>query len=93
MTVLLNNGNGTFAAPIDYNTGSGPTSIVADDFNGDGKIDIVTADSTGGAVSFLANNGNGTFPAAPVNSPVQGTPNGGGPIKVRANRRQWRSCP
>src|SRR5206468_4010815 len=82
ITVILGNGNGTFASPIDYATGSGPTSIVASDFNNDGSLDIVTADSTGQTVSFLKNNGDGTF-AAPVDSGVAGTPAGSGPLKVR----------
>jgi hypothetical protein len=82
VTVILGNGNGTFASPVDYATGSGPTSIVASDFDGDSNLDLVTADSTGQAVSFLKNNGDGTF-AAPVDSGVAGTPAGFGPLKVR----------
>ena len=83
VTVLLNNGDGTFGAPTDYATGSGPTSIVVGDFNGDGKSDIVTANSTGGSVSFLAGKGDGTFKAK-VDSAVVGSPAGGGPLKVRS---------
>ena len=52
------------------------------DFNGDGHLDIVTANSTAGTVSFLAGNGNGTF-AAKVDTPVAGSAVGGGPLKVR----------
>lgn len=82
VTVLINNGDGTFGAPTDYATGSGPTSLVTGDFNGDNKPDIVTANSTGGSVSFLAGDGSGHF-AAKVDSAVVGSPAGGGPLKVR----------
>jgi hypothetical protein len=87
-SVFLGNGNGTFQAPVTYKTGPSPTSLVVADFtgqtltNGMPKLGIVTADSTGGEVSFLGNNGDGTFAAA-VNSPVAGSGPGGGPLKVR----------
>ncbi len=35
--VWRNNGNGTFAAPIEFTTGQGPAGIVVADFTGDGK--------------------------------------------------------
>ncbi len=82
VTILLNNGNGTFAAPVDLAAGGSPTSIVAADFNGDGHPDIVTSNSTGGTVSYFGGNGNGTFKAK-VDSAVVGRPAGGGPLKVR----------
>ncbi len=43
VSVLLNNGDGTFAAKVDYPTGSAPYSIAALDLNSDGKPDLVTA--------------------------------------------------
>ena len=88
IAVFLGNGDGTFKNQITYATGPSPTSVVIGNFRnktlGSGKpeLDIVTADSTGGEVSFLANNGDGTF-AAPVNSTVEGSAMGGGPLKVR----------
>ena len=73
VSVLLNNGNGAFAAKTDYAVGSGPVSVAVGDFNGDGKPDLVTVNSgiynsaTGNydnpSVSVLLNNGNGTFAA------------------------------
>ena len=39
-SVLLNNGDGTFAAKVDYPTGVSPSSVAAADLNGDGKIDL-----------------------------------------------------
>lgn len=88
VSIFLGNGNGTFQSPITYATGPSPTSIVVGDFNGatlgNGMpaLDIVTADSTGGEISFLDNNGSGGF-NAPVNSTVAGSAPGGGPLKVR----------
>ena len=44
VSVLLGNGNGTFQAARNYDNGSAPESIFAGDFNGDGKLDLVTGD-------------------------------------------------
>ena len=62
VSVLLNNGNGTFGAPASYGSGTDPVSVAAGDLNGDGKIDL----AVGGAnrASVLLNLGNGTFAAA-----------------------------
>lgn len=60
ISILLGNGNGTFAAPINFTLGASLSKIVAADFNADGKIDIVGADYYSGAwIAF--GNGNGTF--------------------------------
>ena len=67
ITVLLNNGNGTFqAAQTYYVAGTSDVRLAVGDVNGDGIQDIVTADSNGGAgdISVLLGNGNGTFKAA-----------------------------
>ncbi len=67
VSVLLNMGNGIFQTSPLYTTGTDPVSIVAGDFNGDGKIDLAVANAitTGqpvaGTVSILLNNGDGTF--------------------------------
>ena len=48
VSVLLGNGDGTFQAQVTYAVGTGPTAIVAGDFNGDGRTDLAVAnvDST-----------------------------------------------
>jgi hypothetical protein len=59
--VLLGNGDGTFQPPVTYAAGGGaPYSVVVSDFNGDGKLDLVTGneDST---IGVLLGNGDGTF--------------------------------
>lgn len=61
ISVYLNNGNGTFAAPTTYSVGSGPTSIAVGDFNDDGLPDIAVANYLDNTVSILINNGEGGF--------------------------------
>lgn len=58
VTVLMNNGNGTFAAPVDYFTNT-PVSVATGDFTGDGKADVVAI--ANGTLYVLVNNGDGTF--------------------------------
>jgi hypothetical protein len=75
--VLLGNGNGTFQTAVTYSSGGyGPVSVAVADVNGDGKPDIVVANSCGsssscpssgtapGTVGVLLGNGNGTFQTA-----------------------------
>ena len=80
VSVLINNGNGTFGAPVNYGSGTNPFSVAAADLNGDGKIDLAVASNAGGA-SVLLNIGNGTFAAA-VNNSYPGPNNGSGPVVI-----------
>src|SRR6185436_5856404 len=56
--VLLNQGNGTYAAAVHYNGGTFPTSVAWGDVNGDGHPDLAVVSSS---VNFLLNQGDGTF--------------------------------
>jgi len=57
ISVLLNNGNGTFARARSLPAGSRPADAQIADFNGDGKLDIVVANSA--TVSVFSNKGAG----------------------------------
>ena len=60
VSVLLNMGHGTFAAPTSYVVGQVPLSLVAADF-GNGHVDLATANENSDDVSVLLGNGDGTF--------------------------------
>ena len=66
VSVLLNNGTGGFSAAVGspFAVGAAPAFVAVGDFNGDGKPDIVTADSGGNTVTVLLGNGSGGFAAA-----------------------------
>jgi hypothetical protein len=73
LNVLLNAGNGTFAAAQPYGVAAGSDEVALGDVNGDGKLDIVTTGSNA-SISVLTGNGDGTFGAV-QNCAVAGTPN------------------
>jgi Bacterial Ig-like domain (group 3)/FG-GAP-like repeat/FG-GAP repeat len=66
VTVLLGNGSGGFTAATGspFAVGTHPASIAMADFNGDGKTDLATANSSEGTVTVLLGNGSGGFSAA-----------------------------
>lgn len=78
ISFFLGNGDGTFKTPPPTNiflpVGSQPTSLAAADLNGDGKIDLVSANKGNNNISVFFGNGNGTFQNptnyATGNSPV-----------------------
>jgi hypothetical protein len=70
--VLLNAGSGTFGPATLYSAGYGstPTGIVVADVNGDGKLDLLTANLSSDTAGVLLGTGTGTF------SPVTTYPTG-----------------
>lgn len=90
VTILLGNGDGTFAqaANSPVKVGTSPYSVVVGDFDGDGIADLAVANASGngpkstykGTVTILQGNGDGTFTPAPQ-SPV---PVGNWPISIAA---------
>ncbi len=73
VSVFLGNGDGTFGAKTDFNTGNGPSALALADFNGDGKLDVVVANKTDNTVSVLLGNGDGTL-ASKQDFPVGTSP-------------------
>ena len=62
ISILLGNGDGSFAPPLQYWTGDiWPFGIVLTDFNGDGKPDIVAAGVKGIRCAVLLSDGHGGF--------------------------------
>ena len=59
ISILLGNSNGTFRPQSEYDLGASGY-MVADDFNGDHKLDLAVL-GPGSVVSILLGNGNGTF--------------------------------
>jgi type II secretory pathway component GspD/PulD (secretin) len=80
--ILLGNGDGTFATPVAYPTGSNPVALLAQDFDGDGEPDLAVVDQgdgkTASVVSVLVGNKvdnvqDGTF-GAKIDYPVGVSP-------------------
>ena len=64
VSIFLGNGDGTMGAGAVYATASGPEGVVVADVDGDGRPDVMTANSGGsGSMSLLLGNGDGTLKA------------------------------
>ena len=64
VSILLNTtpiSSGAFCSHDDFGTNSFPVSVAVGDFNGDGKLDLATADFNANTVSILLSTGAGTF--------------------------------
>src|SRR6202007_2977112 len=76
ITLLLNNGAGTFSTTATFTFIPSPWQIVTGDFNSDGKLDIASVGNNGigslGAFVLLGN-GTGSF-GAPVNFATDADP-------------------
>src|SRR5437588_662056 len=66
----------SFSPAVSYPAGPAPLGVVRADFNGDGRLDLATANQGANTVSVLLGNGNGTF------QPAQTSATGAGPASV-----------
>ncbi len=72
VSVELGKGNGTFGQPIVSaltSNASSPNLMLAADFNGDGKTDLLVEDNNGDGFQVLLGRGDGSF-ATPVDTPL-----------------------
>lgn len=86
ITVLLNNGSGTFVmapgSPFATTPGLAPFDIVTADFTGDGILDLATANRDTDDVTLFKGNGDGTFQTPGMSFSV--LPGGVDPISIVA---------
>ena len=61
VSVLINNGSGTFSPSQYVAVGAGPMAATLGDIDGDGDLDLITANTNGSSASVRLNNGTGTF--------------------------------
>jgi hypothetical protein len=64
LAVLLGNGDGSFQPAVTSVAGVNSTDVAAEDFDGDGKMDVALATSTAGVVEVALGNGDGSFQPA-----------------------------
>jgi hypothetical protein len=61
VSILMNNGDGTFQSAVNYGAGANPYSVFCADLDGDGDLDLAVANEGSDNVSILKSNGDGTF--------------------------------
>jgi hypothetical protein len=69
ISIFNGTGSGTFLPAISYTVGSDPFSIIADDYNNDGRSDLLVAHSSSTFFSVLMSTTSGTFSPA-INYPI-----------------------
>jgi hypothetical protein len=79
VSVLLNQGDGTFAGEHDYPIAAAPVGLAVGDFNGDGRMDVAVGVTSGGGSSsgvyVMLGQANGTL-GAPVQIDTSYSPTG-----------------
>ena len=81
ISILLNNGDGTFQPQIVIPTGTRPSDVAVADLNGDGIPDLIFSNYADDTISVALGNGNGTFQTPTVYPANQG-PGFAGPAGI-----------
>jgi hypothetical protein len=61
LTVLTNNGDGTFTLSATLSVGLSPSTVIAADIDGDGNLDLISANVDDNTLTVLTNDGTGNF--------------------------------
>ncbi|MBZ5573311.1 MAG: VCBS repeat-containing protein, partial [Acidobacteriia bacterium] len=61
VSIFLGNGNGTFQSPIQYSIVGVAWYLAAEDFNGDGKLDLAVSRADQPVITLLLGNGDGSL--------------------------------
>ncbi|MGA2246084.1 MAG: FG-GAP-like repeat-containing protein [Verrucomicrobiota bacterium] len=61
LTLFTNNGSGVFGSNATLTVGSEPNEVAAADVNGDGALDLISANFGSSTLTVLTNNGHGVF--------------------------------
>jgi len=75
VSVFFNIGDGTFASPVNFTTGTNPGHVIAADFGGSSHPDIAVTAVVPDSVEILINNGDSTF-QSPIQLPSASSPFG-----------------
>ena len=73
ISVLLGRGDGTFMPQVRYTSGTALVSVAVGDLDGDRRVDVVAADSTGNQAVIFPGQGDGTL-GSPSLIPLGGSP-------------------
>src|SRR6266849_3793531 len=66
ITIVLNNGGGSFQTPTVMAVQANPFWLVAADFNRDGRVDLIKSNNANNSITPMIGNGDGTFALTPT---------------------------